>query len=675
MRARVLSVAIGSLALAVVSVLARQPQAPAPPDAGQAAPGPDGQAPTFRSRIDAVTVDAIVTDRDGRPVLDLKPEDFEITENKKPQAIQSFKLIEIDHDAQASSSFVHDITSMDQQQRETARDDVRILVIFLDDYHVRVGNSLVIRQQLAQFIGQLTPNDLVALMYPLTPVSAITFSRNHEAMAGAVMKFLGRKYNYVPTNPYEEQYAEYPPEAQELIRRQVTLTALRGLATYLGTLREGKKQVLYVSEGLSGTLPAGIRTKGQLFTTERPDVTTSQRFFNQVDVLSEMQLVFSAASRSNTSIYTLDPRGLAAFDSPVNNDMTTLEADRVNLNEQQDSLKILASNTDGRAIVNRNEPLPELKKMMADMNAYYLLGYTSTEAPRDGKFHEINVRVKRKDLEVRARKGYWAYTAEDAARATAPPREGTPIAVENALSSLAVGRDHAVRTWIGSERGDKGRASVTFAWEPLPPRVGTAASRGDDPDAVDHVELTATSAQGDVLFRGAVPRDPQTPTPTGRIVFDAPPGDVRLQIVAENARGRRVDHEDTAVDVPDYTTVGPLITTPAVYRGRTARDIQQIRAAESPVPSVTREFSRTEQLLLRFQAYGPGGTAPTVALRLLNSQGKKMADFPAPNRLPDGTFEAQVSLGPLAPGDYVIEIDAKATDASVQSLVAIRVTS
>jgi hypothetical protein len=189
------------------------------------------------------------------------------------------------------------------------------------------------------------------------------------------------------------------------------------------------------------------------------------------------------------------------------------------------------------------------------------------------------------------------------------------------------------------------------------------------------VILTATSVQGDVLFRGPVPRDPAFPTPAGRTVFAAPAGTVRLQLIAENANGRRVDSDETAVEVPDFTATGPMITTPAVYRGRTARDIQQIRASASPLPVVTRQFPRTERLLVRFQAYGAGGTAPEVTVRLLNNQGDKMADFPAPVRLPDGTLESEISLGPLAPGDYVIELGAKAGEAATQSLLAIRVTS
>ena len=103
-----------------------------------------------------------------------------------------------------------------------------------------------------------------------------------------------------------------------------------------------------------------------------------------------------------------------------------LQTDRTNLNQSIDSLRVLADNTDGRAIVNRNDLAAGMKQIMRDASGYYLLGYTSTAAPTDGKFHTIDVRVKRPGVEVRSRKGYWAYTAEDAARAATPPKAGPP---------------------------------------------------------------------------------------------------------------------------------------------------------------------------------------------------------------------------------------------------------
>ena len=85
---------------------------------------------------------------------------------------------------------------------------------------------------------------------------------------------------------------------------------------------------------------------------------------------------------------------------------------------------VLANNTDGRAIVNRNDLATGMKQIIRDASGYYLLGYNSSQAPRDGRFHEIKVKVKRPGVQVRSRKGFWAYTAEDARRALAPAKEG-----------------------------------------------------------------------------------------------------------------------------------------------------------------------------------------------------------------------------------------------------------
>jgi hypothetical protein len=117
-----------------------------------------------------------------------------------------------------------------------------------------------------------------------------------------------------------------------------------------------------------------------------------------------------------------------------------------------------------------------------------------------------------------------------------------------------------------------------------------------------------------------------------------------------------------------------MTSAPAVFRGRTAREIQDIRASATPQPSATRQFSRTERLLLRFEAYGPGGTTPAVAMRLLNRLGESIVALPAPARTTGSTFEAEVGLGGLPPGDYLIEIAATIATETSKKLVAIRVT-
>ena len=87
-----------------------------------------------------------------------------------------------------------------------------------------------------------------------------------------------------------------------------------------------------------------------------------------------------------------------------------------------DTLRIMAEQTDGRAIVNRNDLTLAMKQIVRDSSAYYLLGYNSTSAPTDGKFHEIKVRMRRPGVQVRARRGYWALSPADVERMAAVAR-------------------------------------------------------------------------------------------------------------------------------------------------------------------------------------------------------------------------------------------------------------
>jgi VWFA-related protein len=480
----------------------RPPQDPAP------------QQPTFRARVDSVSVDVIVLDKAGKPVTDLKPEEFEIRESNKIQKIETFKLIQTDTGRDGPP--LREILSVQDQQREVVNDQNRLFAIFLDDYHVRRTNSLRVRESLGRFVSQLSPRDLVAVSYPLTPAGALTFSRNHDGTAAAIANFEGRKYDYTPRNPFEERYQLQPPELLERMRNELTISGLESLCTFMGSLREGRKTVLFVSEGLSGTLPVGVRTSGNIIGASPVPQTSSQAFFNSADLLGQFRMLFVAASRANTSIYTFDPRGLATGEFDLA-DRVAGEADRQVMTESLDSLRIIADSTDGRAIVNRNDPIPDLRRMVQDNSAYYLLGYTTTVAPRDGKFHEIQVRVKRRDVDVRARKGYWAYSAEDAERASAPPKPSAPRDVVTALDDLAGVVEPASRSpvvlWMGATRGPDagGKAKVTFAWEPSP---GTP----DPNEVVDRVNVTATSIYGDLLFKGPVAKDPQALSALGPVV-------------------------------------------------------------------------------------------------------------------------------------------------------------
>jgi len=648
-----------------------EPQQPAAPDT----------QPVFRTGINTVRVDVIVTDRQGNPVTDLELEDFDIQEDGKTQKAETFRLVKIDALTQPSYT-QRTIRTRNDEETAAADENSRIFVFFLDDYHVRKETSMSVKRPVAEFIAnQLAPNDLISVMHPLTPTDAVTLTRSHQGVINAVDRFVGRKYDYDPINDVERGYVHrLNPQAIEMIRRQVSLTALRGICTKLGSLREGRKSLILVSEGYTSLLPPQLRSHlpgdiaapGDLtrdpFAAENNPMEDRARFSADMDMLQELQDVFDACNRNNTSIYALDPRGLSAgeFDLSTNISMRTSQA---YLNSSMDALRTLAENTDGRAIVNRNDLGAAMKQIVRDASAYYLVGYT-TQAPSDGKFHEIKVRVKRSGVQVRSRRGFWAYTEEDLKRAVAGPRPGPPAAVSKALAAIApMTNRRYIRTWIGNDKGDDGRTRVTLLWEPLPPTPGV---KRDQPR---RVTVLATSPSGDIVYRGRVPTELAASGDGGIVRFNAPPGTLDLRLTIEGDGTGTLDVEDRDLVVPDLSAPEIALTTPKIWVARTAREFTALTSAESAAPVATREFRRTDRLLIRFEALAPGTATPTVTAQLLNQQGNKMSDVTV-TATAGQPSSIDLPLANLAAGQYLLEITANGDGHKpVSELVAFRVGS
>ena len=660
-----------------------------------AQPPPQPQRPpVIRSGINFVSVDVIVTDRKtGEVVLDMKQEDFEVREDRKPQKVDTFATVRIDP-LLSEGRAPKEIRSLSDEESEARQPNVRLFVMLLDDYHVRRGNDLAVKRPLIDFVqNQLAPQDMVAIMYPLTPVTALTFTRNRDSLVSAINKFEGRKGLYQPRNEFEERYSYYPAQTVENIRTDVTLGALRGAAVKLGGMREGRKSIILVSEGFTSTLPAqlndpiaalpgvGNRTPAGQDPSAGNPRAESQQFFNSVDLTSRLREAFDTVNRNNTSIYAVDPRGLAALEFDINQGVS-LQTDRTNLTQSLDTLRVLADNTDGRAIVNRNDLAAGMKQIMRDASGYYLLGYTSTSAPTDGRFHTIDVRVKRPGVEVRARKGYWAYTLDDVARATAAPKAGPPPEVSRALNAIAApaGSGHAARFWTGLDQAPGGQARVTFVWEPS---GGSDAGRATAVPA--RVMLTATAPDGRPVFRGSVPHQSAPDggaapavgapvAPGASASFTAPPGPVDLRIIVENAAGQVIDSTTQSLTVPDFAKTPVSFGTPRVYRARTAREMLLVRNNLEATPTATREFSRGERLLIRVDAYAAGEARPEVTARLLNRTGASMAEVPV--QAAEGKpFQIDFPLASLAAGEYLIQIDGKSAAGSAQQVLAFKVGS
>ncbi len=648
-------------------------QNPAPPT-----PAPAEQTPTFRADINFVRVDVIVSDKQGNPVHDLRQEDFEVTEDGKPQVIQTFKLVNVSENAGVGSDPPREVRNVIEEQSEAARDDVRLFAIFLDDYHVRLENSMRSREPIARFIeNQLQPADMVGIMYPLWSISDVMLTRNRKSLASAVRGFVGRKYDYTPRNLFEERYVHYVSTMEaERIRNQVTLSALKGLITRLGGLREGRKAIILISEGFTNSLPSQVQDPiasmpGSGGRT-RPDPISpgpaqsrqeAQEFFLQTDLLSDLRMVYELANRYNTAIYAIDPRGLAPFEFDLSSQGSanvSLTKDRAMLDTTIDTLRILADETDGRAIVNTNDLDRGLKQIVRDSSAYYLLGYTSTLNQPDGKFHKINVRIKRQGLQVRARPGYLALNAVEVERATEVRKPGPPAAITEALGTLAASsRRSLIRSWIGMSPGSNGKTKISFLWNPTPPLPGVRT------EAPARVSLIAGGANSDLYYRG------RSLAP-GRVEFEVPPGPVDLEISVEDARADVLDRETRKLNVPGLG-LGLTLSTPEVFRGRTLPEWQKISADPVAVPVIEREFRRTDRLLLRVGAQSSSG-ALAITARMLNRDGAEMSPLPVTPAGFGSLSHIDVPLAALPVGDFLIEVTAKDGAEQTTTLVAIRVT-
>src|SRR6266851_239408 len=529
-----------------------------------------GGEPSTSQRL--VTVDVIAADARGRIVDDLKPGDFELREEGALLALESIRLVRAAAGPQTDAAVL--IRTPSDERQAAVKEDARLFAIFLDEYHVTGANTDRVREALVRFLDRdVAPRDLVVVMKPLDSLFEIRLTRDREAVRRAILSFEGRKGEYEPRNAYERDYIAGTPARIDVARNQVALSAINALAVHLGSLADRRKTLIVATEGVGRS----ERRRGQ-------------------EYLPTLETISRSANRSNVAVYPFDPRDTAAGETP---------------GEKAEGLSRLADETDGQAIGGDAES--GLRRAAADSSAYYMLSFRSAH-PDDGKFRELEARVKqRPGVHLRVRKGYWDASPDEAMRAALlakanEPKRTTPPEPAPHVSTL-------IRPWFGMSRGADGKTRVTFVWEPAAQVPGDRVRH-----TVSRLELTARSADGAVLFEGPVaPTGPgaidDPATTASRAVFDLPPGRLRLRMSIQDAASQVLDQDVRELSVRDLR--GDIaIGTPEVLRARNAREFRTLDASAA-VPVASREFSRAEHLLIRFQAYGPAGASPVVSAKLL----------------------------------------------------------
>jgi VWFA-related protein len=660
--------------------------------------------PTFRTEANYVRVDIYPT-KDDAPVTDLTQADFEILEGGAPQKIEQFERVVIKPagppDVRIEPNNVRESLAMAQSSRS------RLIVLFLDTYHVEVDGSHNIRKPLVDALDKLIgPDDLVAVMTPEMSARDITFARKTTTIEGFLARYWtwGERGRLNPRDPEDEQYGYCYPNAPppsdcsdqngiaaEMIDRRhekITIDALHDLVQVLRGIREERKAILAITDGwllyksdmnlarplkchatpTGPTVGVDPRT-GKLTTKDLPGGAPENKCeidrmrLASIDDDADFRYLLDEANRANASFYPIDPRGLAGFDTPLMRQdvpgppppVVSLRADAQMLSSRLNSLRTLAEATDGLAIVGSNDLARGLQRVVTDLSSYYLIGYYST-GKLDGKFHPISVRVKRPGVRVRARRGYMAATPATAATLARASSAKSATTVEPAEAAAAHAIEAAISPLSGYTRDVPMRLQMAAGWKPndtasaalwVVGEIGGVATVGDAWNDGFDATITLTTPADATVGTGkiSVPRGGRT----FRLAITASqplvPGEYVLRVGARAGPASIPSRETTHLTIPAAPeSTGALF----VRRGQST--------GNKDVPTADLRFRRSETIRVEI----PATSSDPVTARLLDRTGKPLA-VPVTAALrddPDGSkwMTAQLALAPLAPADYAIEL-------------------
>jgi len=568
------------------------------------------------------------------------------------------------------------------------------------------------------------PEDLIALMTPDMAASDITFTRRTDRLADLIDRagFWGQRNELNKKDPVDQMYEQcYPPEvgsgrvtsviAEEMIKRRrekATLDALEELVFYLGGLREERKGILLVSEGWLLYRPnRSLAEAGG--TPQRPGVyvgpdgritRADPRNYAGVDPSrcdqDRMALagidnarryldILRVANRSNASFYPIEPRGLVVFDSDIGPDPPPpIDVDFAMLRQRHETLKTAALDTDGIAVMDSNDINAGLQRVVTDLSSYYLLGYSSTNAKADGRYRTIRVRVKRPGIDVRARKGYQAPTAEEVAKRAAlmtavPAADPEAEAVKKAVATLEGIRPSAAFRltvnagwWMPAGEPVKGapQGAEPALW--ILGEVDPKARGGEDWVSGGEADIALTTESGTTIVRYTVPIPPGTSRFQSRFPRSAEdvwldPGTYMLRVRAKPAGSGIPTTDSSRVEVPPAPGTTKLVMGQPAY----ARRLGGPNSEE--LPTADRRFRRTERLVVQASA----SMAPdAVTAELLDRSGKPL-QVPVTASIVDKDFvrwaRAEMALAPLAPGDYLLRIASTRGDERIVTLAPFRI--
>ncbi len=421
-----------------------------------------------------IQLDVVVTDKSGKLVTDLKPEDFEITENDERQAVTNLSYFAGQKFETASGN----ANALSIGGAPTVGEVRRTVAIVVDDAGLSAQNIVLVRKELVKVISeQVQPNDLVAIIKTSGSVGVLQqFTTDKRKLLSVIENLRFQPLTSVGLSPFSPIIISFQDQitannsigglsdkgksivseqANSLesladLNRNLTVTS-GSLGVLNATIRgmrqlPGRKSILYVAEGVNGLFLQSSAT------VNAANLGGTASIFSDVKVLREkLRGITEIANRSTIAIYTLDPRGtlpinFSASDSMrggmsdreqqavqesrgnyngTNNDRRlTDRGDSVKVSQQ--GLKFLSEETSGKSFVNTNDLGKSLRETLDSQNGYYIVSYqpdSDTFDPDKRRFNQLTVKVKRPGANVSYRSGFFNVAEESREKENETPEQ------------------------------------------------------------------------------------------------------------------------------------------------------------------------------------------------------------------------------------------------------------
>jgi VWFA-related protein len=632
-------------------------------DAPQSRQTPPPQQPQYRVHVtsELVLVNVVVRDKKGNLVRDLKKEDFTLLEDGKRQTISSFDFENVDElkTAGAAEATVAGtapesalLRSNDQPAALNARDR-RLMLLFFDFSGMEpedIERSVDAAKKFVQ--TRMQPADLIALVSLATNMRIdLDFSDDKAKVLSVLNSYSsgqGQGFDNGLTGSSEgaaETSGAFTADDTDYntFNADRKLLALQAIMQSLGKISQ-KKAIIYFSNGISQ---------------------------NGVDNQSALRAATASAVKANVSIYPVDIRGLQAFPpggeaqnaslhgqsayngAAVLNDLSSNAA-------TQETLSTLASDTGGKAFFDSNDFGAVFSQVQKDSSAYYVLGFTSTNALKDGRFRHLKVQLNRPELKLDYRSGY--YAGRDFEHLNRADREQQ---LQDELASELSQTDVAVYAGAAYFRQDDSHYYLSVSLVIPGSQIPFVQAKDKDNATIDVIGEARTA---DGKFAVGHQRD------TVKLAVDSAqqvrrknvqyntgfllaPGSYHLKfVVRENQTGRMGSFE-TNVQIPDLRKA-PLRMSSVVLSSQRVPAGSKKASGPHPlvqnqtelVPNITHVFTQDQHLYLQYEVYDA-------------ARGKNLAATTAANGAPSNTATAPASNGAnVASNDAAKTPQAKASN-------------